>query len=134
MIGAALLVALFNLQPLFSQTAENTPQAVSLTIKSLGFKYPDIVYEQYKAESGLGTSNLARNANNLFGMKMYQSRGGLAVGVTKSGFAIYNSFREAITDRLLLEYFSGWHKLSRAEYLKVMRNIYCKNCKNYLEM
>lgn len=114
-------------------TKANPPKQIPLDsvetlIYELGFKYPDIVLLQVKVESAHLTSNLARNHNNVTGMKVSERRGNTSIGSTRSQFANYKSIRESLIDRLLLEYWSGFHKLSRQEYLNKMRTIYCHNC------
>lgn len=65
-------------------------------------------------------------------MKFPTVRLSTAIGKTKSGFAIYTNWQDSIIDRLILDYYSQWNKLSRVDYLNKMRTAYCKNCKNYL--
>jgi hypothetical protein len=52
-------------------------------------------------ETGTWTSNLYRNAHNLFGMKQPLSRPTLSVGATSSGFASFNNDQQSIDDLLL---------------------------------
>lgn len=109
-----------------------TPKEVREYIYKVGFTYPDIVYQQYIEESGRGKSNLAVNSNNFFGMKYPYKRLSLSCGKTTSGFSVYEDWKDSVMDRLILDYYNGWHKLSKKTYLEKMRKIYCKNCKNYL--
>lgn len=106
------------------------PSHVMIEIESLNIEHPRIVFMQFREESGNGTSYLARECNNLFGMKMPSNRPTTAIGKTKSGFAIYKSIRDCIIDYALWQqaYARG---LSEDEYLRFLRTTYI-NDKKYL--
>lgn len=131
MIKIILLISVILLTS-YTSDAQTLRDDIKKYVYKLGFKYPDIVYQQFKIESASGKSNLAVNYNNLTGMKFPTVRLTTSIGKTKSGFAIYGDWRDSIIDRLLLDYYSQWNNLSREDYLNKMRTIYCKNCKNYL--
>lgn len=95
-------------------------------IDELGIEHPEVVYKQYVIESGKGTSNLAVKYNNLFGMKLAKNRPTTAIGVTKSGFAIYRSKRESIIDYALWQS-SYARKLTKSEYLSLLGKMYAEN-------
>lgn len=104
---------------------------VWLLLCQLGVKHPDIVYRQYQIESGYGTSWLATNNNNLFGMKCVTKRSTTQIGCI-NGYGSYMSVRESVIDMRLWQLESGTDKLSRAEYLAYLRNVYIKD-KKYLD-
>ena len=133
MVGLLIgLVLLFN-----TGLAQELPlkptdlNGIKKELNSLRVEHSDIVLRQYALESGIGTSRLARECNNIFGMKYPTKRPTTAIGKTKSGFAIYVSVREAIIDYLLWQayYAKG---LSRQQYLNVLQRNY-GGSNNYLQ-
>lgn len=66
-------------------------------IKELKFKHPHIVLAQAKVETGHFTSNIFKENNNLFGMKVAWNRPTTAVGKNR-GHAVYSSWRESLLD------------------------------------
>ena len=108
--------------------------AISLTIWGLiiqlGISNPDIVYRQYQLESGHGSSWLAKEHNNLFGMKCVKIRSTTQIGCV-NGYGVYSSVRESVIDYRLWQLESGVSGLSEKEYLKYLRTVYIKD-KKYL--
>lgn len=100
-------------------------------IKECKFKYPDIVFKMYVQESGMGTSNLARNHNNVLGMKFPSKRPTLADGKTNSGFANYKTVRQSIWDFKLYELMYLSNK-GRKEYMRYLKEVYSRD-KTYLD-
>jgi len=67
---------------------------------SLKIAHPDIVMAQAIIESGNFKSNIFKENNNLFGMKMPEYRKTTAIG-TNRGHAVYRNWRESVIDYAL---------------------------------
>lgn len=106
------------------------PEEVKEVIEELSIEHPEIVFLQFREESGNGTSNLARNHNNIFGMKVSSNRPTTAKGKTDSGFATYDSVRDCIIDYALWQQAYARGKTKR-EYLSYLRKVYIQDS-NYL--
>lgn len=127
-----LLLAVFLLQGTAGFSQEKIDVSyIRKELKSLKVAHPDIVLRQIILESGYLTSNLTRTANNPLGMKLAKSRTTTAIGVTKSGFAIYPSIRSALVDyRIYQLYYT--RGMTRAQYLEYIKRNYAKDS-NYIE-
>lgn len=71
--------------------------------------YPDIIMAQFKIESTSGTSDVAKHANNFFGMrpvggkrKHYTTQ---RHGDSYHGYAVYDNWKLSILDKILWEHF-----------------------------
>ena len=69
-------------------------------IIDLNIAHPDIVIAQAIIESGNFKSNIFKENNNLFGMKMPEYRKTTAIG-TNRGHAVYRNWRESVIDYAL---------------------------------
>jgi hypothetical protein len=69
-------------------------------IYNLKIAHPDIVMAQAIIESGNFKSNIFKENNNLFGMKMPEYRKTTAIG-TNRGHAVYRNWRESVIDYAL---------------------------------
>ena len=69
-------------------------------IYTLKIAHPDIVMAQAIIESGNFKSNIFKENNNLFGMKMPEYRKTTAIG-TNRGHAVYRNWRESVIDYAL---------------------------------
>ena len=67
---------------------------------SLKIAHPDIVMAQAIIESGNFKSNIFKENNNLFGMKMPEYRKTTAIGINR-GHAVYRNWRESVIDYAL---------------------------------
>lgn len=94
-------------------------------IFELRLEHPYIVYSQAIIESGNFTSNIWRENNNMFGMKMPERRATLAIGINK-GHSIYRNWKECIIDYSLFQmaYLKG---LSEDEYFIKIGNSYAED-------
>jgi hypothetical protein len=72
-------------------------------IKESGIKFPEFVFAQAVLESGHFTSNLFKLNNNLFGMRIPTKRETVAVGRSKSGYAIYDHWTQSVNDYMLFQ-------------------------------
>ena len=90
-------------------------------IIELNIAHPDIVIAQAIIESGNFKSNIFKENNNLFGMKMPEYRKTTAIGINR-GHAVYSSCRESVIDYAL------WQG-KRARYST--KNQYLRRLKSY---
>lgn len=132
MIKELLTSAIISASPATDNEDLATADEVKDYIEEIGIRYPEIVYYQFVQESGRGTSRLAREANNLFGMKKHMRKESLAIGYTKSGFAVYRSWKDSIVDYLIWQLKYTAKIKSKKDYLKYLRSIYSNNEKKYL--
>jgi len=97
----ALGLLIFLLLKVFRKNPTTSPG--NLIAKILGEKgYSSEMIHNWVAvsahETGRWTSNLFRNANNLFGMKQPLKRYSLSTGPTSSGFATFSSQSDSVLD------------------------------------
>lgn len=94
-------------------------------IFELRLDHPYIVYSQAIIESGNFTSNIWKENNNMFGMKMPERRATLAIGINK-GHSVYRNWKECIIDYALFQssYLRG---LSEEEYFVKIGNSYAED-------
>ena len=115
----------------FGSERPDDQKYIKSIIEECKFMYPDIVFKMYVQESGAGTSNLARNHNNVMGMKFPSKRPTLADGKTSFGFANYKTVRQSIWDFKIYEmlYLTG---KSKSEYVRYLKDVYSRD-KTYLD-
>ena len=92
-------------------------------IFEIKLEHPYIVLAQAILESGNYQSQVFKENNNLFGMKMPYRRSTLAVGINK-GHAVFKSWKHSVYDYGLYQmaYMRG---LSENDYLDYLNKIYC---------
>ena len=81
-----------------------------------------IVYAQARLESGNFTSEIFKENNNLFGMKVAERRPTTAIGVNR-GHAVYRTWKESVLDYALMQaaYYRG---LDEQTYLEKMCSVF----------
>lgn len=124
-IGAYTIINVANDDP----TEDNVMEFVEIC----NCWYPDIIMAQYRLESKMGTSDVAKRDNNLFGMKKAWSRKSVRCKSTdRKGYAVYNNWQLSVIDRILWEesVFKGT-KPTRQEYLAKIKAIYAED-QNYI--
>jgi hypothetical protein len=84
----------------------NTLKKVDSFIDILPFKDKNLIKRQYRLESGNLKSNVARNNNNIFGMRA-SKRKHTYKKICKNGYAVYSNIQMSIIDRLLYEIYVG---------------------------
>ncbi len=114
--AAKIQLAKVEIPPVPKDTGFNQEKLLG-TLKEMNLKFYDIVYAQAIIETGHFTSNIFRNGNNLFGMKVARQRPTTAIGEYK-GHAKYESWEESVMD----------YALFQASYMKK-----CKTREEYLE-
>ena len=97
-------------------------------IKSCNVWYPEYIMAQASLESGFGNSVLAKNANNLFGMKAINQTGNhrpttQIAGINYNGYGVYKSWELSIVDRILWELYKFKDiKPAEEDYIKAFNN------------
>lgn len=94
-------------------------------IKSLNIKHPDVVFKQARIESGNFTSDIFKENNNMFGMKIPYKRANTIIGENK-GYAVYNNWKECILDYALYQTYSG-KNMTREEYINFLGDSYAED-------
>ena len=121
---------------LCSFTASKTPnhREVYREIILAEIKYPDIAMAQAILESGHFKSNIAKQNNNFFGMRLAKKRNTTAVG-QKSGYAIYLSWRHSVRDYKIWQdnVFKKHPDMTRSEYQRYLNKLYSTN-RNYTSL
>jgi uncharacterized FlgJ-related protein len=94
-------------------------------MKSINIKFPEVVFQQAKLESGGFSSHLFKTKHNLFGMKKAMQRVTLSIGKPNE-YAYFKSWKECVIDYALYQnrYFSKVN--TKEEYINEL-------CKNYAE-
>lgn len=108
-----------------SECNKFSEHALMQYMKSINIKFPEVVFQQAKLESGGFKSHLFKTKHNLFGMKKAMQRATLSIG--KPGeYAYFKSWKECVIDYALYQtrYFSKVK--TQEEYINEL-------CKNYAE-
>lgn len=105
--------------------------SISNLIFELNIKYPNIVLAQSILESGNFTSDIFKENNNPFGMKIPLNRVTTAKGI-KNGHAYYSSLREAVIDYAFLQAYYYKEAKSEEDYYRILAKSYAKDSK-YIE-
>ena len=114
------------------------PDSIYVVAERAGAYYPEVIVAQAILESGCGTSNLAKSANNLLGMTKVNESGRHRTttqlpGRSRNNFGVYHNWQLSILDRVLWERSVFKRKpRSREEYIRKMSNIYCKGNMEYV--
>jgi uncharacterized FlgJ-related protein len=95
-------------------------------IKSLNFKFPNIVLAQAKLESGNFNSAIFLENHNMFGMKEAKLRANLAKGTNRS-HAFYDTWEDSVLDYAL--YYSTYlcNIKTESEYFDYLQQSYAED-------
>jgi hypothetical protein len=88
--------------PVPIDTMTFSPDSLYGYLQRIGMKYPRIVYKQALLESGRFKSDLFKNANNLFGMRMPNIRKTTAISKYK-GYAKFSCWKHSVDDYKLYQ-------------------------------
>ena len=106
-----------------------TKDSVASLLKELHAWYPDIIMAQIQTESGFGTSDVAKNSNNLLGMKKTNKRKTTQIkNQAYKGYGMYNNWESCVIDRVMWDYacFKG-KKPSRETYIEHLNSCYAES-------
>jgi hypothetical protein len=94
-------------------------------IDDMDFKFKDIVKAQAILESGHFKSDVFKQNNNAFGIRLPKKRETTAIG-SKMGYAVYGDICSSIEDRLIYEkkYLS---KFTKEQYYNYLDRVYAMN-------
>lgn len=108
------------------KTSDMTKDSVASLLTEINAWYPDIIMTQIQFESSYGTSDVARNANNVLGMKKTNKRRTTQIKNTDyNGYGKYINWESCIIDRVLWDYsFFGSKKPTRETYINKLNNFY----------
>ena len=101
-----------------------TPENLKSEIQKQGIVHPDVALAQATWESGHFGSNIFKENNNLFGMKLAHQRKTTAIGKNR-GHAKYNTWQDSVMDYKLWQDSNGMSKLPKDQYITKLSNIYC---------
>lgn len=103
-------------------TVELTPESLYEFVAECNMWYPDIFMAKCQQESAMGKSRLARDANNLCGMR--KVKGSRLANTTQVkdtdcyGYGVYDNWQLCVLDHVLWDYDRfGYKKPTREEYL-----------------
>lgn len=98
----------------------------------LDVKFPDIVLAQTILESGNFSSKVAKQNNNLFGMRMPKVRETTAIG-QRYGYARYYNWKDSVKDYKLWQeaLLKKYPNMTRGQYKSYINRIYSTG-KNYI--
>lgn len=101
------------------ETVKITKDSAAALLVTLGAWYPDIILAQIQTESGFGVSDVARNSNNVLGMKKTNSRKTTQIKNSDyKGYGKYTNWESCLIDRVMWDYeFFGSRKPSRNVYI-----------------
>lgn len=93
-----------------------TKESVYNLAVECGAWYPDIIVAQCLIESNVGTSNIYKKTNNMFGMKIVSKNKMTTQSGNHNSYGTYKNWKLSVIDRVLMDrrYFSK--KPSRKEY------------------
>lgn len=94
-------------------------------IKRMNFKYPDIVYAQAIEETGRFKSEVFKQNNNLFGLKIPNLRPTLAMGENLN-HAKFKNWHDSLAERALWEAQNTSNIYSEKEYYQLLDAIYAE--------
>jgi flagellum-specific peptidoglycan hydrolase FlgJ len=98
----------------------------------LDVKFPDVVLAQTILESGNFSSKVAKQNNNLFGMRMPKIRETTAIG-QRYGYARYYNWKDSVKDYKLWQeaLLKKYPNMTRGQYKSYINRIYSIG-KNYI--
>jgi flagellum-specific peptidoglycan hydrolase FlgJ len=98
----------------------------------LDVKFPDIVLAQTILESGNYSSKVAKQNNNLFGMRMPKIRETTAIG-QRYGYARYYNWKDSVKDYKLWQeaLLKKYPNMTRGQYKSYINRVYSTG-KNYI--
>jgi len=102
-----------------------TKQKLVDYLLSLNVKFPDIVFSQARYETGNFKSLIFVENNNLFGMKVANSRSTTNLG-EQHNHAVFNSWEMSVIDYALWQNSYTRKIKTREEYMQYLKNVYAE--------
>jgi flagellum-specific peptidoglycan hydrolase FlgJ len=127
-----LILLVFLVTSMFASARIPNQKEVYEELVKLDVKFPDIVLAQTILESGNFSSKVAKQNNNLFGMRMPKVRETTAIG-QRYGYARYYNWKESIKDYKLWQeaLLKKYPNMTRGQYKSYINRIYSTG-KNYI--
>lgn len=109
-----------------SECNKFSEKALMQYMKAINIKFPEVVFQQAKLESGNFNSHLFKTKHNLFGMKKAMQRATLSIGMPNQ-YAYFKSWKECVIDYALYQsrYFSKVK--TQEEYINELCKSYAEN-------
>jgi len=98
-------------------------------IKKLNLKFENVLIQQYKLETGNGTSQVFKENNNIFGMKNAYFRPSTAIG-NNLGHALYENWKYSVADMAMFQAQVLRNVHTEDEYYQFLDQFYSET-KNY---
>lgn len=96
-----------------------------------GAWYPEIIMAQFILESGSGTSQVALNARNLYGMKYIGTKGRPTLQIPHTnvgGYGMYLNWQHSVLDRVLWDdHMFNKSKPTKEQYIAKIKNTYAED-------
>jgi flagellum-specific peptidoglycan hydrolase FlgJ len=100
--------------------------ALKSYLKSSNVKFPEVAFAQAKLETGDFSSDIFKENNNLFGMKMAYQRPKTSIGINR-GHATYSDWKMSVLDYAIYQSKYLSKAKSQEEYLKLLSNSYAED-------
>ncbi len=115
-----------------SECNKFSEKALMQYMKAINIKFPEVVFQQAKLESGNFNSHLFKTKHNLFGMKKAMQRATLSIGKPNQ-YAYFKSWKECVIDYALYQsrYFPKVKR--KEEYINELCKSYAENS-NYKQL
>lgn len=100
---------------------EFSEEKLKAFLKEKNFKFPNLLFEQFRLESGNFKSSLFKTNNNMCGMRLASSRVTTRSG-EQNGYAYYDTWKDCIIDYALRQapYMQNIH--TEQEYLQYLKD------------
>lgn len=112
---------------------ELTKENVIKFIKELPLQHADILYQKIILETGHLKSTLAKEYNNLTGMRVVKKRTTTQSGTAIKGYGKYDDWRDSILDYLLWQQAVVKKKMTKEEYYNFTAKIYSVKREQYVK-
>lgn len=127
-----LILLVLLVTSMFASARTPNQREVYEELVRLDVKFPDIVLAQTILESGNFSSKVAKQNNNLFGMRMPKVRETTAIG-QRYGYARYYNWKDSVKDYKLWQeaLLKKYPNMTRGQYKSYINRIYSTG-KNYI--
>ena len=98
-------------------------------ISKYNWRFPEIILAQFVLESAEFNSNVARNNNNIAGMKVAKQRLTNARKHPNNSYALYDNYKECVVDRALYEAVVLRGAKTETEYYNILNRSYAEDGK-----